>query len=114
MFKVELNGSTAVVNGETFNISEISTGQNTAISSTNTQPQTSSAGETIIKAPTPGIITKVLVQVGQQVQPDTDVCIVEVMKMETFVKACTTGTIKEINVQSGTQVTAGQQIAKTA
>lgn len=114
VFKVELNGSTAIVNGETFNISEISTGQNTAISSTNTQPQTSSAGETIIKAPTPGIITKVLVQVGQQVQPDTDVCIVEVMKMETFVKACTTGTIKEINVQSGTQVTAGQQIAKTA
>ncbi len=114
VFKVELNGSTAVVNGETFNISEISTGQNTAISSTNTQPQTSSAGETIIKAPTPGTITKVLVQVGQQVQADTDICIVEVMKMETFVKAGTTGTIKEINVQPGTQVTAGQQIAKTA
>ena len=114
VFKVELNGSTAVVNGETFNISDISTGQNTAISSTNTQPQTSSAGETIIKAPTPGTITKVLVQVGQQVQADTDICIVEVMKMETFVKAGTTGTIKEINVQPGTQVTAGQQIAKTA
>ncbi len=118
VFKVELNGSTAVVNGETFNISDISTVQNIAVTPKNSTSlsQTSSSieGGSVIKAPTPGTITKVLVQVGQQVQADTDICIVEVMKMETFVKAGTTGTIKEINVQPGTQVTAGQQIAKTA
>lgn len=118
VFKVELNGSTAVVNGETFNISDISTVQNIAVTPKNStslsQTSASIEGGSVIKAPTPGTITKVLVQVGQQVQADTDICIVEVMKMETFVKAGTTGTIKEINVQPGTQVTAGQQIAKTA
>ena len=48
------------------------------------------------------------VQVGQQVTPETVVCIIEAMKVMNEIKAEMTGTITEICVESGTPVQFGQ------
>jgi acetyl-CoA carboxylase biotin carboxyl carrier protein len=51
---------------------------------------------TFYRAPKPG--AEPFVQVGQQVEPSTDVCIIEVMKLFTTVQAGVKGTVREILV----------------
>ena len=51
---------------------------------------------TFYRAPKPG--ADPFVQVGQQVEPSTDVCIIEVMKLFTSVQAGVKGTVREILV----------------
>jgi acetyl-CoA carboxylase biotin carboxyl carrier protein len=52
------------------------------------------------------------VKVGDNVTPDTVVCIVEAMKVINEIKAETTGTIKEISVSNGQAVEFGQVLFK--
>lgn len=109
IFHVVLNGDTATVNGKTYPISLVHT-TDTAhkvqpVPSTGENKQT-----TQITAGTPGTVTKILVQKGQTVTPETDVCIIEVMKMEVFVKAGTNGQIHDIVVHEGTAVVTGQPL----
>ena len=105
-FHVVLNGDTATVNGKTYRVSSVCSSDNvkpTTISTNNGQSMTVTAG-------TPGTITKILVQNGQTVTADTDVCIIEVMKMEVFVKAGVNGRIQDISVSAGTPVVTGQPL----
>ena len=57
-----------------------------------------------IKAPMPGLVLDVLVQVGQEVKAGDKVLILEAMKMENVITAQSDGTIKAINVQRGNAV----------
>lgn len=106
-YHVELQNGTAVVNGVSYQVSS-----NSELSATPAAAAVAGEKAQIVKAPTPGVITKILVQPGQVVEADTDVCVVEVMKMETRVKAGIKGQITEIFVQSGSAVAAGQMLIK--
>jgi len=53
----------------------------------------------IVKAPMPGLVVKVLVDVGQRVRRGQGVAIVEAMKMENEIKASTEGVVKEVRVR---------------
>lgn len=62
------------------------------------------AGVSIIKAPMPGMVIKVLVKEGIAVNKGDNMVIIEAMKMENALKASTTGTIKKILVREGQAV----------
>ena len=69
-----------------------------------------SAGGTEVAAPMPGTIVRVEVNVGDAVEADQVVAVIEAMKMETEIKAPAAGTVKEILVGAKDVVTAGQAI----
>lgn len=57
---------------------------------------------TFYRAPKPGAAP--YVQIGQTVMPDTEVCLIEVMKLFTSVRAGVTGTVRQIVVQDAEMV----------
>ncbi len=57
-----------------------------------------------IKAPMPGLVIKVLVEVGQEVNKGDSLLILEAMKMENILKSTTGGVIKNIRVAKGDKV----------
>jgi biotin carboxyl carrier protein len=61
-----------------------------------------------LKAPMPGLILKIEVEVGQRVRKGDGLLIVEAMKMENELKAHTSGTIKDIKVKPGEPVEKNQ------
>jgi acetyl-CoA carboxylase biotin carboxyl carrier protein len=50
------------------------------------------------------------VEVGDAVKPDTDVCIVEVMKLLNTISAGCAGTISRILIEDGATIEAGQAL----
>jgi biotin carboxyl carrier protein len=65
-----------------------------------------------IRAMMPGKIVTVLVGVGDTVEKDQGVLVVEAMKMENEVKAAGPGVVKEVLVQPGQAVEAGEVLAR--
>jgi acetyl-CoA carboxylase biotin carboxyl carrier protein len=63
---------------------------------------------TNVTAHMPGIIAEILVNVGDQVQADDELIILEAMKMENPICAPFAGTVKEINVKEKDKVDANQ------
>jgi len=63
---------------------------------------------TFYRAPEPG--APPFVEVGQQVEPDTVVCIIEVMKLMNSIPAGTRGTVLHILVAEAAPVEAGQAL----
>lgn len=61
-----------------------------------------------LKAPMPGLVFKVLVDVGQEVKEGDNIMILEAMKMENNLKSPTTGKIIEIKVDEGDAVEKNQ------
>ena len=57
-----------------------------------------------LKAPMPGKVVQVLMNVGDKVNEDDEVMIIEAMKMEMPVNAPCSGTIKEIHVKEDDSV----------
>lgn len=64
-----------------------------------------SAGD--IKAPMPGLVLDILVEVGQTVSKGDKVLILEAMKMENIIKTTGDGIIKAIHAQKGKPVDKG-------
>lgn len=60
-----------------------------------------------VKAPMPGMILKVLVTPGQQVNKGDGLIVLEAMKMENQLKATASGTVKAIKVAERTAVEKG-------
>jgi acetyl-CoA/propionyl-CoA carboxylase, biotin carboxylase, biotin carboxyl carrier protein len=69
-----------------------------------------SASEGAVSAPMQGTIVRVLVEVGQEVDADEPVCILEAMKMESEVRSQKAGTISEVRVEAGQTVRAGEPL----
>ncbi len=65
-------------------------------------------GEKSITSPLSGTVFKVLVKVGDSVQANQDLLILEAMKMETNVVSTMEGTIKNVAVAEGDAVSQGQ------
>ncbi len=60
-----------------------------------------------VKAPMPGMVLKILVTPGQQVNKGDALIILEAMKMENLLKAAATGTVKSIKAVEKTAVEKG-------
>lgn len=60
-----------------------------------------------VKAPMPGMVLKVLVTPGQQINKGDGLVVLEAMKMENILKATTTATVKAIKVAERTVVEKG-------
>jgi acetyl-CoA carboxylase biotin carboxyl carrier protein len=78
---------------------------------------TSDGASATIAAPMPGTFYRAdgpgmapFVDVGTRVEPDTVVCIIEIMKMMNSVPAGVSGTITEICVEDAQQVTEGASL----
>ena len=66
-------------------------------------PAGSVAGE-VVKAPMPGKILSIRVQVGSPIKEGQTVCTLEAMKMEMPISATASGTVKAIHVEVGSNV----------
>lgn len=58
----------------------------------------------VIRAPMNGMVTKILVKVGDDVKEGDTVAVIEAMKMENPIKATTSGKVIEILVKVGDKV----------
>lgn len=67
--------------------------------------------ETPVTVPMVGKIVSVTVKVGDRIEENDQVAILEAMKMEMPVVAPTTGTVKEVRVKAGQEVEAEAVIA---
>lgn len=61
-----------------------------------------------VKAPMPGLVLKVFVNVGDEVPKGDNLFILEAMKMENIIKAPADVTIKSIKIKAGDKVEKGQ------
>ncbi len=68
------------------------------------------SGETLIKAPMPGLVLRMEVEQGNEVVEGTSLFILEAMKMENEIKSEISGTIKEVKVSQGESVEKGAVI----
>jgi len=69
-----------------------------------------STGGQVLKAPMPGKVVLVEVEVGQAVNPGDGLVILEAMKMENEFRATASGTVLEIRVQAGQAVNPGDTL----
>ncbi len=65
-------------------------------------------GELSIKAPIPGLVVKVLVEKGDQIEDGQPLVILEAMKMENEIRAVRAGVVKNIAVNAGQRVEQSQ------
>lgn len=63
------------------------------------------SGDGRIKAPIPGLVTRLRVEPGQAVQAGDSLVVLEAMKMENDIRAGTSGFVKAIHVTPGQSVT---------
>ena len=66
-----------------------------------------SAGPAPVIAPMPGLVVRVSVQPGDQVQAGQGIVVMEAMKMENELRASSAGTVKAVRVTAGTAVEKG-------
>ena len=72
------------------------------------------AGGETVKAPMPGTILKMNVKVGDKVEKDGLVCVLEAMKMENEIFSPVAGTVTAINAPQGASVATGDAIVTLA
>ena len=72
------------------------------------------AGSELIKAPMPGTIVAVTVQLGESVTKGQVLCVLEAMKMENEIVAPRDGTIASVSVAKGSTVNAGDPMVSLA
>jgi biotin carboxyl carrier protein len=66
----------------------------------------------VVKAPMPGLVLRVEVEVGQRVEAGTGVVVLEAMKMENEIHATRAGKIKKIYVSEGAEVRSGSELVE--
>ena len=64
----------------------------------------------VVESPMPGIIKNVCVAVGDQVNENDTLCILEAMKMETPLVAPIAGKISEVTISEGQSVKGGDKL----
>lgn len=108
-FLVELSGGKAVVNGKSYEIS-VSDGSGDTAKSGGGSASGSGGGGEEIKSQTPGVVFKMLVSDGDQVQKGQVMLILEAMKMEVEIQAPRDGQVTRIQVETGGKVKSGQPL----
>ena len=69
-------------------------------------------GAAEIRAPMPGLLTKILVKAGDKVGAGDDVAVIEAMKMENLLKADEGGVVAEILAEAGEVIAADQPLIR--
>lgn len=98
--------TTASVDGRAFDVG-VQTAAQAAFADAMEAAGPGASGSSAIKAPMPGRVVKLLVEIGDDVEPDQPVIIVEAMKMENEVAATAAGRVARIQVEAGATVDAG-------
>ncbi len=106
-YAVTVDGTTATLNGKTFNI-----GSGDAVSTAETASAPAGGTSEPIAAPMPGLIVRLLVSPGTVVQEGQTLLTMEAMKMEIEVKAHKPGTLVSFGVTPGDQVQQGHALAQ--
>ncbi|MEP0822039.1 MAG: biotin/lipoyl-binding protein [Ignavibacterium sp.] len=70
-----------------------------------------STGDFEIRAPMPGLVSRIECAPGNSVEPGTGILILEAMKMENEIRASSRGTVKEIRVRQGQNVEKNEVLA---
>ena len=74
------------------------------------QNKAKESGTEIIKSPMPGLIVKILKQVGDNVEVGDPIILLEAMKMENEIRASASGIIKSISTKENSSVEKGQAL----
>jgi acetyl/propionyl-CoA carboxylase alpha subunit/phage gp36-like protein len=64
----------------------------------------------LVRAPSPAVITSILVQTGKKVDVGDRLVVIEAMKMEMSVNAAFSGTVKEVYIRNNMQVDTGSPL----
>jgi len=64
----------------------------------------------VIEAPFPGMVSSVLVKIGDSVKEDDELLVLEAMKMQNPIVASADGKVKEIKVRPNEEVDTGQHL----
>ncbi len=99
-YAVRIEGSKAIVNGKTYDISV----KNGVEAKEGVAP---SEG-TPIKAALPGAVLKINISEGDSIEEGDVILVLEAMKMETEIKSPKSGVVKSIEVAQGDQIKSGQ------
>lgn len=70
------------------------------------------AGPAVLKAPMPGLVVRVQVELGQSVTAGAGVVVLEAMKMENELRAAAGGVVRQIRVRPGEAVEKGQVLVE--
>ena len=70
------------------------------------------SGDGRVKAPIPGLITRIMVEPGQQVEVGDPLLVLEAMKMENVIRAPRSGSVQQLNVQPGQTVVLGERLVE--
>jgi methylmalonyl-CoA carboxyltransferase 1.3S subunit len=76
------------------------------------QPVDTRSSDKICRSPVAGVVFKIIAQVGQQLEVDDLLVVLEAMKMETNITAHVSGKVAKILVSVGEAVKPGQAIAE--
>ncbi len=106
-YNVKIDGSQAVVNGQSFTF-DATAGTSVATAA----PAAAPSGEgKPVSTPLPGIIIRIEKKVGDMVNAGDTIMVIESMKMETPLNAPNSGRVQAIKVQPQQQVQAGTVVA---
>ncbi|OGV68169.1 MAG: biotin attachment protein [Lentisphaerae bacterium RIFOXYC12_FULL_60_16] len=107
-YTVVINGDKAEVNGKPYDVSVVE-GVSAATNGAEAVKPASTVGATLpVHAPMPGKVVRIPVKVGDPVDLNGVLLVLEAMKMELEVKSPSAGKVAAINVSAGDQVQAGQ------
>ena len=103
-YGVKFENGKAIVNGKEYSI-DVKDG----IEETSAAASTGEGTE--VKAPMPGAVLRVLKSVGDTVEENEEIMVIEAMKMETPIKAPVAGTVTSIAVGQNDKIATGQVLA---
>ena len=83
------------------------------VKSLSTKPE-SKKGSQVVRAPMPGLISRIDVQVGEEVVSGCGLLVLEAMKMENEIRSLKRGTIQTIHVEKGRVVEKGEPLITIA
>lgn len=72
--------------------------------------RSAAAGRQVITAQMPGVILKVHVKPGEEVQAGTPLCVLVAMKMENEIRSPIDGVVKEVYINDGDKVSVGDKM----
>ena len=75
-------------------------------------PESNVAEDKVCRSPVAGIVVRVNVQTGQQIQANDPLLVLEAMKMETNITSPVAGKVKAINANVGDGVQVGQVLVE--
>ena len=80
------------------------------VSSQASSTAASSENDNVFRSPISGVVVRVSAEVGQSVQTDDELMVLEAMKMETVLKSHCAGTVAKINANVGDSVQVQQPL----